>query len=1009
MIIQHIYSLLGRAAGIVLAVLAGSIALSAQVGTVGGQVTDERGAPVIGASVQVLDSASVGTVTDMDGNYSLSCAPDAVLLFSCIGMKDATVAVAGRRTVDVVLSVDQQALDEVVVIGYQTIRKRDLTGAVSVVDRETLDRSSSSTIVNKLQGLATGINVRSTGQAGEDASIEIRGVGSLSDNSPLWVVDGMITTPGVGFNAGDIASIQILKDASAAAIYGSRAANGVIIITTKDGGKGPMQIHGSFNQTWEWSPRYDLMGAEEFKYYNDLAYTEAIKDGVGNIAGTQHHPPYDTDWQDAVLRTASSQDYGISLSGGGDSGRYYVSGSYLDKQGVTYGNAFQRYTFRVNTSGEKGIFSFGENLLYNYTDKDPLQTNPYNDFMRMLPTIPVYDENNPGGYGYGSGSANTFGTNPIARENLEYFRQKEHRLNGNVWLQLKPFSWLAYKLNAGLDYYFYTADWFRGVGNWTQNQEYRDSQSNKHRDITYNRLVEHTLNFDRDFGVHHVDAVLGMTYQTYYWSDLGGTRYVFPEVGGEYLTVLNAGSGTQSNWNSEQKNALISYLGRVNYNYDNRYYASVTFRRDGTSRLSPQNRWGTFPSFSGAWRISRERFFDISWIDDLKLRANWGRLGNSAIGNWDYIGTVNQSLIAIIGGQKTAGGTQVKIVNSDLRWETKETLNAGLDAAFLASRLTLEAEYYRATTRDVLTSMPIAAATGNDGGAPVANAASLRNVGVELSLGWKDHIGAFYYGVKANLTTLRNEVLDLGYGKDTYINGEAKSSIGQPLSMFFLRKTDGIFRTQEEIDAYVTSEGVPILINGKRPQLGDVRYVDTDDNGNITDDDRQIVGNPWPKALLGLNLSAQWRGFDFSMDWYGQFGNKVYDVDRWQGRYFADDSAYIRFKAGEEPWQVNPDSNTPRIIYGDARNTMASDRYLEDGSYFRMKNIQVGYTFSPQLIGRAGIESLRLFASGSNLVTFTRFKGLDPDFKNTNVWNRGTHNFNFPNLRAVQFGIDLNF
>lgn len=832
----------------------------------------------------------------------------------------------------VVMKDDSKALEEVVVIGYQTVKKSDLTGAVAVVDTKEMKKSAAGTLVSQMQGLATGINVRSSGRAGEDASIEIRGVGSLSNNSPLWVIDGMITDPGVDFNPADAESIQILKDASAAAIYGSRAANGVIIVTTKKGTKGPMKVNVSVKETLEWSPKFDLMNAAEYIKYNDIAYNEAIKDGIATVNSTQKHSQYDTNWQDEVLKTALVQDYNVSLSGGGDSGSYFVSAGYYNNDGVSYGNTFDRYSFRVNTQGKKGWFSFGENLAYSLTNTDPNQTNTYNDFLRMMPTIPIYDENNPGGYGYGDAAKyNTFGVNPIAREDLEYRHFRQNRLNGSLWLEFKPFEFLSYKFNGGIDLYFYENSWFRGEGNWTQNQEHRDPESQKARDNTYNMLIEHTLNFNKDFGKHHVDAVVGTTYQHHEWEGLWASRLNFPMTGnGDYFTVLNAGQSNQQNSNSISENAMISYLGRANYVYDDKYYLTATFRRDGTSRLAKENRWGNFPSFSGAWRISKEEFFDVPWINDLKIRGNWGRLGNSSIGDWDYIGTINQSIVTVFGGAIVPGSTQVKLVNAGLVWETKETVNVGFDASFLNQRLTVSAEYYNSKTSDVLAETPIAISTGNQGGSPWKNAASLRNKGFEFTFGWKDQISGFKYSALLNVTTMDNEVLSLGRDgseRNFIDSGQARTEPGRSLAEFYLRKTDGIFRTQEEIDNYVTKgnhvpgpnedkvpAGTPIMIEGKRPQLGDVKYLDLNDDGQITDIDRDYCGSPWAKMQMSLVLNAEWKNFDFSMMWNGQFGNKIYNVSRWQGRLFADNSNYIRFEKGEEPYQVNPNSNTPRII-----------------------------------------------------------------------------------------------
>ena len=994
--------------------------------TITGTVTDANSEPLVGVNV-LVKGTTTGAITDIDGNFSVSGKKGSTLVFSYIGMLTQEVVYKGTA-LRVVMKDDSKALEEVVVIGYQTVKKSDLTGAVAVVDTKEMKKSAAGTLVSQMQGLATGINVRSSGRAGEDASIEIRGVGSLSNNSPLWVIDGMITDPGVDFNPADAESIQILKDASAAAIYGSRAANGVIIVTTKKGTKGPMKVNVSVKETLEWSPKFDLMNAAEYIKYNDIAYNEAIKDGIATVNSTQKHSQYDTNWQDEVLKTALVQDYNVSLSGGGDSGSYFVSAGYYNNDGVSYGNTFDRYSFRVNTQGKKGWFSFGENLAYSLTNTDPNQTNTYNDFLRMMPTIPIYDENNPGGYGYGDAAKyNTFGVNPIAREDLEYRHFRQNRLNGSLWLEFKPFEFLSYKFNGGIDLYFYENSWFRGEGNWTQNQEHRDPESQKARDNTYNMLVEHTLNFNKDFGKHHVDAVVGTTYQHHEWEGLWASRLNFPMTGnGDYFTVLNAGQSNQQNSNSISENAMISYLGRANYVYDDKYYLTATFRRDGTSRLAKENRWGNFPSFSGAWRISKEEFFDVPWINDLKIRGNWGRLGNSSIGDWDYIGTINQSIVTVFGGAIVPGSTQVKLVNAGLVWETKETVNVGFDASFLNQRLTVSAEYYNSKTSDVLAETPIAISTGNQGGSPWKNAASLRNKGFEITLGWKDQISDFKYSALLNVTTMDNEVLSLGRDgseRNFIDSGQARTEPGRSLAEFYLRKTDGIFRTQEEIDNYVTKgnhvpgpnedkvpAGTPIMIEGKRPQLGDVKYLDLNDDGQITDIDRDYCGSPWAKMQMSLVLNAEWKNFDFSMMWNGQFGNKIYNVSRWQGRLFADNSNYIRFEKGEEPYQVNPNSNTPRIIYGDFRNSRDADRFLENGSYFRMKNISIGYNFKQKWLTNLGVEKLRLFATGSNLITITGYSGLDPDFKGSNsVWNSGTDSFAYPNTRSVMFGLDLTF
>ncbi len=986
--------------------------IESQQTVVTGRVIDADGNPLADITIRVKGQDIVAS-TSADGSYSIRIPTgSAILVFSLIGYETQEHTVSGSQQLNVTLQEGVEELEEVVVIGYGSVRKKDLTGAVSVVNTQEMAKVGASTVDQALQGLATGVNVRNTGNAGGGASIEIRGIGSLSNNNPLWVIDGMITPAGPTFNPNDVESIQILKDASAAAIYGSRAANGVIIVTTKKGKSGPPVVDFSVRESFDWSPRYDLMNAEEFKKYNDMAYREGIKDGVWD-RGLQDHRDFDTDWQDETMKTALVQDYNVSMSGGSENGSYYVSGGYYDNNGMMYGNSFDRYSFRVNTEGRKGRFSFGETFSFNQTNRDPLQTSSYIDIVRMVPTIPVRDPNNLGGYGYGSeANARTFATNPIAREDIEDTNTKIFRFRGTFWGEAKITDYLKYKVNAGIDYIFDNYRYFRREGNWTMNQEYRDPTGSKNRITELTKLIENTLDFNKDFNGHRVDAVVGLTYQHNNWEDVGAQRLKFPFLGGDYFTVLNAGQETQTNWNRIDEYALISYLGRANYNFNDRYYATFTFRRDGTSKLSLANRWDDFYSVSGAWRISEERFFKAPWINDLKLRANYGQLGNSAIDNWEYLATINPNIITIFGDNQRIinGASQVQIVNSDLRWEKTEQVNVGLDATVLSNRLQLTAEYYRSNVSDILARMQISMTTGNQGGAPRANVASLRNTGVELSANWRDKVGDLNYYVGANITTLKNKILELGYGNDVYYTSQTRSQIGRSLGEYYLIKTDGLFRSQEEIDSYVTSDGQPIMIQNKRPQLGDVRYVDTDDNGQINPNDRQIVGSPWADFQLAVNAGVNWKNIDFSMMWNGQFGNDVLNGGMRQGRLFADNSNYIRFESGQEPYQENPNSNFPRIIYNDTRNTRGdSDFWLESGSYMRLRNVQLGYTFQQALVARMGLSGLRVFATGNNLLTLTTYKGLDPDFINTDVFDRGTDNMAFPNARTVMLGLQLSF
>lgn len=1001
---------------------------------VSGKVTDDSGEPLPGVNV-VEKGTTNGTSTDSQGNFTLQVTDEnSILVFSFIGYGSQEVKVGNQTSFDVKLILDVTTMQEIVVIGYGEQEKKDLTGAVSVIDNKDLSKVQATTVAEAMQGLAAGVNVRNSGRAGSESTIEIRGLGNFSNNQPLYVIDGVPTIATRDFNASDVESIQILKDASAAAIYGSRAANGVIIITTKKGKAGPLKVEVSGRYGVQSLPKYDFMNAADFKKYNTMAYREAIeveKFPWVIAQGYQQFPEdIDTDWQSETFRTAHTHDYNVTFSGGNEFGTYLVSGNYFGNTGTSFGSSFDRYSFRVNTEGKRGIFKIGENLSISSGSSEDLITNPFWDMLRMLPTIPVYDPTHPGGFGYGNeGSARTFGVNPIARESLEETTNENLRLRGNAYAEVAFLkNALKYRLNVGLEASNERYKYIRRVGNWTLNQPFDPSAVNENRGQYVSSLVENTIHFDKDFGKHHVDALVGTTFQRQQYEQIWGTKRNLIEIGGKYYDVLDAGTTNPESGGFTNEDALISYLGRVNYSYDEKYYLTGTVRRDGSSRFSKRNRWGNFPSVSAAWRISKEGFFDVGFIDDLKIRANYGTLGNSNIGrwigyggsfygsaiynlgNWDYQSLLNSTIIATLGRDQhlVNGAAQVKLANSDLRWETKEVVNAGVDLSVFKSRLAFTLEYFVATTEDVLTEMPILLSTGNDGGNPFVNAASIRNKGVEISTTWKDELaGGLRYSITANVSTVRNEVLELGYGNKEVLTGITKTEIGEPIGMFFLRKTDGIFRSDEEVLAHVNSQGTIIQPNAKP---GDIRYVDFDDNGQINDADRQIVGNPWPKFDLGLVLNLEYKNFDLSTLWYGSFGQDVYNGSRSAVERFDDNSNYFVFEKGREPYQENPNSDFPRLLYGDDRNSRGdTDRWLEKGSYFRLRNVTLGYNVPKTVAEKIHLTNARIYVTGQNLLTFTKYNGLDPDFTAPDIWRRGHDEVRYPNARTFLVGVQFNF
>jgi len=970
--------------------------------TVSGTITDNIGT-LSGVGVQVKGT-QISTVTGADGKYSIRVANAAtdVLVFSYIGYAPQEIPVSGKSQINVNLKSQSADLNEVVVVGYGTQRKSDLTGAISVVKASDVQKRQATTVAESLQGLATGIKVRGGGQPGSEAQIQIRGLKNLSGSSPLYVVDGLITTANRDFNPADIESIQILKDASAAAIYGSRAANGVIIITTKKGVAGPMQISFSAKNTIQTMPRYDLAETDEFSRINYMAYDNA------GIPRQQLNLSNNTNWQDVAYQTGMVQDYNVNFSGGSKDGTYFVSTGYFKNKGAVISTGFDRYNFRVNTKSTKGIFTIGENVAISNAKSDEMSGNPVLDVVRMLPTIPVLDPANPSGFGYGNErTARTFGTNPLAIASLEDRSNENLRIKGNLFSELQLLKSLKYRVSLGYetsrDHYTY----LRKEGSWTLNQAYDPAILNENRAESTTIIIENTLNFNEKFGKHSINAIAGQSYQKDRYAQISGTkRNILANPNGGYYDVLDQGNEPQTAGFRNQTN-LISYFGRVEYNYNDKYLLNGVIRTDGVSRFGPDYKFGTFPSVSGAWRISKENFFHSSWINDLKLRANYGTLGSSNIGPYDYIATINTfSTVPFGPGQGIQqGATQVKLANNDLKWEQVTQQNYGFDAAFLQNKLTVTAEYFISKTKDVLIQYPLLISTGNDGGNPYVNGATLGNRGFEFTATYQDNTKAFKYNVTANLTTLKNKVISLGYNKNRTFVGNTVTEVGQPIGMWYVLETDGLFQNDAEVANYKNSTGT-VIQPGAKP--GDIRFKDNNGDGTITNDDKAVVGSPWAKYEMGLNLGASYKGFELTMDWFGSFGAKVFNGPRSVLDNFSDNSNY---RAGVQPWTPeNPNTSTPRAFYGSTTNARGdTDRWLENGSFARLKYIGITYNVPKRMLEKIGFSNAQITLSGQNLITITKYTGLDPEFSNGSIFEKGFDFGAFPNLKSVSLGLQFGF
>lgn len=974
----------------------------AQQITITGKVTAASGESIPFANVLIKGTQN-GTATDFDGSFKIAAAGNQTLVFSSQGYKTTEIAINNQTSINVTLQEDAMKLDEIVVVGYGTQQKKDLTGAVSLVKADEIQKRQVTTVADGLQGLVTGVKVRGGGRPGQEANVEIRGLKNLQNTNPLYVIDGLVTSGNRDFNPNDIESIQVLKDASAAAIYGSRAANGVIIITTKKGKKGPLQVEVSAKSSIQIMPRYNLMGTEEFAKWNNMAYDNA------GFTRQNLNMAVNTDWQDAVFKTGIMQDYNASFSGGNENSTFFMSGNYFGNEGTVIGTDFDRISFRVNSSGTKGIFSIGENLAISNSKTDEMAGNPIIDVYRMTPTIPLYDPANPGGYGYGKqGVADTFGTNPLAISDFANTTNQNFRIRGNIWSELKFAPWLKYRFNFGYETSFDSYKFLRKVGNWTLNQPIDPSFTDQNKGRSETTLFENTLTFKKEFGKHDVTVLVGQTFQKDRYDQIYGQKRNLPinSGTGQYYDVLNQGNSPVVGGFLNEA-ALASYLGRVEYNYDNRYLFNAVLRRDGSSRFSDENKWGNFPSVSAGWRVSNEPFFKSEFIKDLKLRASYGELGSGNIGNYEYKSFVNNFGQIVLGNDQVLypSATQVKLSNAQLRWEKLKQTNFGLDFGVLNNDLRLTADYFIARTEDVLFGFPILLTTGNDGGNPISNAATVENKGFELELAYSKKINDFSFNASVNFTKINNKLVSLGNGQNENISGNTITRAGMPVGMWFVLQTDGLFQNQQEIDNYKTADGKVIMPNAVP---GDIRFKDINGDGQISSTDKTITGSPWPEFEMGLNAGAEYKGFDFSMNWIASHGATVYNGFRSVVDRFDDNSNY---RAGIQPWTPeNPNTDFPRITKGSTLNSRGdSDRFLENGDFIRLKYVGFGYNLPQSVLAKSGITRARLTLSAQNIITITKYKGLDPEFTNGNIFERGVDNGAFPNLKTYSLGVEFGF
>ena len=992
----------------------------AQEITVSGTVSDDTGIPLAGANVLVKGTTS-GTQTDFDGNYTITAAGDATLVFSYIGFTKQEVAVNGQTVVNATLAEDASQLEEVVVIGYGSQKKSDLTGAVATVGSKDIEKYTYNDASQALQGRMAGVNVQAQGGApGASSVITIRGTGTFSNAGPLFVIDGMITGSMNTVNPGDIASVSVLKDASATAIYGSRAANGVVIITTKQGKKGKVSI--DLDTNFGYQKVINEVNWADATQYAGIVNRANDADGVPRYPAndTEFDPNYSSNLYDESFRTASVSNTNLRVSGGGENSVYSLSLNQFDQDGVIKFSDFKRTTVRANFGLDKGKFKLQSTIGLTRTVDNP---NPYfNKERNLLPTIRLRndagewssddraDRGITTAYGafYGPGTI----ANELAIADLEDRTNTLNTVIGNVSGSYELLNGLTYKLNLGMESssrnnFTFSPD-EQVIYNGSNKATSELSETNTNR---LNTLVEHTLNYKRAFDKHSVDVLAGYTDQKNNSRSLGIVA----------LNAINnisvAGAFSSENLqrapSEDITTAIQSYFGRLNYTFDDRYLLTASLRRDGSSLFKEDLRWGTFPSMAIGWNVSNEPFLEnFETLSNIKLRAGYGEIGSNNVDAYAINPSINLFSTYVLGETQTreSGYAVTRGVNSNIFWETTKTTNFGLEFSTLNNKINVTMDYFIKKSEDILVDIQLPLYTGFSNQIPF-NRGNIENKGFEFLVTYVDQIGDLNFNLTANFSTLDNVVTSLG-GQAPIIGGGftsnglqgTRTDVGESIGSFYGYVTDGIYQTDAEAAAANDQEGNPIA--------GDLKFKDFNGDG-IDPEDRRYLGSSIPNFEYGFNLTADYKGLDLSLFFNGVSGNKILNSTKYRG-YFDFNGNYLADAANA--WTpTNTNTNIPRNTQVDPGfNRRMSDFYLENGAYFRLRNAQLGYTLPNDVLEKIKIPKIRLYVSATNLFTISDYSGYYPEIGRnsrggTSQFNNGVDEGNYPTPRTYQLGLQVSF
>ena len=985
-----------------LGMLSPASALAQQL-KVSGTVTDQNGEAVIGATVKVKGGgAGAAAITDVDGRFAINTSSDATITVSYIGYATQDVPVKGRSQISVVLKTDDEMLDELVVVGYGTMKKSDLTGSVASLGSKDINNTSVNNIGAAVQGKISGVQIIDAGKPGDNVNIKIRGLGSINNCDPLIVIDGVPTDLGLNaINMADVDRLDVLKDASAAAIYGSRGANGVVMITTKRGSSGQSRLSVSANVSVQNAANVpDLLDASQY-----AALSNEMMINSGRTPNPEFANPEalgrGTDWMDELLRTGIMQNYTVSYSGGNDKSHYYISGGFLDQSGIVESVNYRRFTFQANSDAQVTKWlKFTNNLTFS-ADEKKQGSYSIGDAMKALPVLPV--KNADGTWSGPEGNAEWYGSirNPIGTTQVNSNKTNGYNFLANITGEIQFAKWLKFRSTFGYDAKFWFDDNFTPRYAWKPTPV-EESTRYKSTNKSFTYLWDNYFLFDYTIAdAHEISFMGGMSAQ---WNDYdyyNAQKNVFQfdnvhefDNGEKMYSIL----GNMTEW------ALLSYMARLNYSYKNRYLLTATVRRDGSSKFGPKHRWGTFPSVSLAWRISEESWFPkTNFIDDLKIRAGYGVTGSQAsVGSYGYLAQYNTSVYPL----GIAGNTQTALYSSTLanpyiHWEEVAQTNVGVDASFLGSRIVLSLDAYIKETRDMLVKASIPITSGfEDTSTTYTNAGRVSNKGVEMSLHTVNLVSPLRWETTLTATYNRNKIKDLNSDVPYYINQINNSYVTMlakdyPINVFYGYVTDGIFQNQQEVSEHAIQTGA---------EPGDIRFRDLNNDGVINDEDRTVLGNPNPTWLFSMNNTLTYKGFELSVYLQGVAGNKIFNANNIDNTGMS--AAYNQTTDVLDRWTGEGTSNfMPRAVYGDPNgNNRVSDRFVEDGSYLRLKNITLAYNFPSKWIGKLGVEALRLSLSCENVATITSYSGFDPE-----VDINGIDLSRYPISRTFSFGLNLNF